>query len=66
MDKTFPPVEGRDLEAFGEIFKNVGSALNYVGHVIFAATWARCNMRFNDGHFKAWQAGMRKNKNLKE
>ena len=62
MEKTFPPVEGRHLEAFGEIFKNVGSALNYVGHVIFAATWARCDMRFNDCHFKAWQLGMRKKK----
>ena len=37
IDKTFPPVAGRDLEALGEHFKNVSSALNYVGHVIFAA-----------------------------
>ena len=55
-------MSGRDLEAFGEIFKNVSSALNYVGHVIFAAAWARCNLRFVDDHFKSWQTGMRKKK----
>ena len=53
---------GRDLEAFGEIFKNVSSALNYVGHVIFAATWAKCTLNFVDDHFKSWQTGMRKKK----
>ena len=53
---------GRDLEAFGEIFKNVSSALNCVGHVIFAAAWARCNLSLVDGHFKSWQIGMRKKK----
>ena len=62
VDQNFPPVIGRDLEAFGELFKNVRFALNYVGHVIVAATWARCNLSFVDDHFKSWQTGMRRKK----
>ena len=47
---------------FGDIFKNVSFALNYVGHVMFAATWATCSLSFVDDHFKSWQTGMRREK----
>ena len=30
--------------------------------MIFAATWARCNLSFVDDHFKSWQTGMRRKK----
>ena len=51
LDKTFPPVCGRDLAIFWEISKNVGIGLNYIGHVVFAANWARCSLQFVDEYF---------------
>ena len=50
------------MEGFDDFFKNFSSALNYVGHAIFAATWARCNLSVVDDHFKSWQIGMRRKK----
>ena len=34
--------------------------MNYIGHVVFAASWARCSLQFFDEYLKQWQAGMRK------
>ena len=44
------------------MFLNVGVGFNYVGHVIFGATWAWCNFDFIDDQFKTRQGGMRTKK----